>query len=218
MDEMLHHTRAVVRGSVRAHVVFDMPFMSYQASANEAVRNAGRALKEGGAQSIKFEGGARYAPLVSRLVDSGIPVMGHIGLGPQSVNAIGGYKAQGTDPGAADRLLEDAHALADAGVWGMVLERIPSELAAVVTREVRVPTVGIAAGPDCDGQVQVMHDLLGLDERFRPRHSGAYATLAGTIRDAFAAYAADVRAGTFPVEQHGVKASDILRAHLRGRS
>jgi 3-methyl-2-oxobutanoate hydroxymethyltransferase len=108
--------------------------------------------------------------------------------------------------------------LADAGVWGMVLERIPSELAAVVTREVRVPTVGIAAGPDCDGQVQVMHDLLGLDERFRPRHAGVYATLAGTIRDAFAAYAADVRAGTFPVEQHGVKGSDILRAHLRGRS
>ena len=215
MDEMLHHSRAVARGSSRAHVVFDMPFMSYQASANEAMRNAGRALKEGGAQSVKFEGGVRYAGLVARLVDAGVPVMGHIGLGPQSVNTIGGYKAQGTDPQSADRVLEDAHALAEAGVWGMVLERVPSELAALVTREVPVPTVGIAAGPDCDGQVQVMHDLLGLDERFRPRHAGEYATLAGTIRAAFAAYAADVRAGTFPEPRHGVQASDILRAHLR---
>lgn len=218
MDEMLHHSRAVARGSARAHIVFDMPFMSYQGSANEAVRNAGRALKEGGVQSVKFEGGARYAPLVARLVEGGVPVMGHVGLGPQSVHALGGYPARGTDPGSADRVIEDAIALADAGVWGLVLERVPSELAAVITRELRVPTIGIAAGPDCDGQVQVMHDLLGLDERFRPRHAGTYASLAAPIREAFQQYADDVRAGRFPQEKHGVKGSDILRAHLRSRS
>jgi 3-methyl-2-oxobutanoate hydroxymethyltransferase len=217
MDEMLHHTRAVVRGSARAHVVFDMPFMSYQASANEAMRNAGRALKESGAQSVKFEGGERYAPLVRRMVESGIAVMGHVGLGPQSSLALGGYPAMGTDPQSADQVIDDAEALAEAGAWALVLERVPSELATVISQRVRIPTIGIAAGAGCDGQVQVMHDLLGLDERFRPRHAGQYGALAATIREAFAAYAADVRAGTFPTEQHGVKTSDILRAHLRSR-
>ncbi len=217
MDEMLHHTRAVVRGSARAHVVFDMPFMSYQASANEAMRNAGRALKESGAQSVKFEGGARYAPLVRRMVESGIGVMGHVGLGPQSSLALGGYPAMGTDPSSADEVIADAEALADAGAYALVLERVPSELAAVISRRVRIPTIGIAAGAGCDGQVQVLHDLLGLDEHFRPRHAGVYATLAGTIREAIAAYAADVRSGRFPQEQHGVRTSDILRAHLKGR-
>lgn len=216
MDEMLHHTRAVLRGSERAHVVFDLPFGSYQASANEAVRNAARALKEGGAQSVKFEGGAEYAPLVRRLVGAGIPVMGHVGLGPQSVHALGGYPAIGTDPRSADQVIEDAEALADAGAWALVLERVPSELAAVVSRRIRIPTIGIAAGPHCDGQVQVMHDLLGLDERFRPRHAGHYGTLAATVRAAFAAYADDVRKGSFPEPQHGVKGNDILRAHLEG--
>jgi 3-methyl-2-oxobutanoate hydroxymethyltransferase len=216
MDEMLHHARAVVRGSERAHVVFDLPFGSYQASANEAIRNAARALKESGAQSVKFEGGATYAPLVRRMVAAGIPVMGHIGLGPQSVHALGGYPAIGTDPRSADQVITDAEALADAGAWSLVLERVPSELAAVVSRRVRIPTIGIAAGPDCDGQVQVMHDLLGLDERFRPRHAGDYGTLAATVRAAFAAYAADVREGTFPEPKHGVKGNDILRAHLEG--
>jgi 3-methyl-2-oxobutanoate hydroxymethyltransferase len=217
MDEMLHHTRAVVRGSARAHVVFDMPFMSYQASANEAMRNAGRALKESGAQSVKFEGGERYAPLVRRMVESGIAVMGHVGLGPQSSLALGGYPAMGTDPQSADQVIDDAEALVEAGAYALVLERVPSELATIISQRVRVPTIGIAAGAGCDGQVQVMHDLLGLDERFRPRHAGQYGALAATIREAFAAYAADVRAGTFPTEQHGVKTSDILRAHLRSR-
>jgi 3-methyl-2-oxobutanoate hydroxymethyltransferase len=216
MDEMLHHTRAVLRGSERAHVVFDLPFGSYQASANEAMRNAARALKEGGAQSVKFEGGAEYASLVRRMVGAGIPVMGHVGLGPQSVHALGGYPAIGTDPRSADQVIADAEALADAGAWALVLERVPSELAAVVSQRIRIPTIGIAAGPHCDGQVQVMHDLLGLDERFRPRHAGNYGTLAATVRAAFAAYAEDVRKGSFPEPQHGVKGNDILRAHLEG--
>jgi 3-methyl-2-oxobutanoate hydroxymethyltransferase len=217
MDEMLHHTRAVVRGSERAHVVLDMPFMSYQGGEDDAMRNAGRALKEGGAQSIKLEGGARLAPLVSRLVDAGIPVMGHVGLRPQSVNQVGGFVTQGRDVDSADQVIADAKALTEAGVYGMVLEKIPAELAAYITRVVAVPTIGIGSGAGCDGQVLVVHDALGYNDGFHPRHARKYLSLAGEIRDALKEYAGDVREGRFPSAEHSVSATAELAEHLRTR-
>ena len=215
MEEMLHHTRAVVRGSARAHVVLDMPFMSYQASEDEAVHNAGRALKEAGAQSVKFEGGARLAPLVARLVDAGVPVMGHIGLKPQSVNQVGGFFTQGKDIQSADLVIADALALADAGVYAMVLEKIPAELARYITRHVSVPTIGIGSGAECDGQVLVVHDALGFAEGFHPKHAKQYMALATPIREALGAYADDVRAGRFPALEQSVAATAELTEHLR---
>jgi 3-methyl-2-oxobutanoate hydroxymethyltransferase len=218
MDEMIHHCRAVVRGTERAHVVLDMPFMSYQTGEDDAVRNAGRAIKEGRAQSIKIEGGSSVAPLAARLVDIGVPVMGHIGLRPQAVNQLGGFRAQGTDAHAADLVIADAVALAAAGVYAMVLEKIPAELAAYITAHVPVPTIGIGSGPECDGQVLVMHDMLGMDEGFHPRHSKRYAELAGVIRSAVSSYADDVRERRFPAAEQSVAASTELRDHLRSRS
>lgn len=218
MDDMIHHCRAVVRGSERAHVVLDMPFMSYQTGEDDAIRNAGRAIKEALAQSVKIEGGARMVPIAARLVDIGIPVMGHIGLQPQSVNQVGGFKTQGTDAASADTLIADAESLAAAGVYAMVLEKIPAELAAYVTRAVRVPTIGIGSGPSCDGQVLVAHDMLGMDARFHPKHSKAYASLAGVIREAIGEFAADVREERFPAAEHSVAASDALREHLKARA
>jgi 3-methyl-2-oxobutanoate hydroxymethyltransferase len=218
MDEMIHHCRAVVRGTERAHVVLDMPFMSYQTGEDDAVRNAGRAIKEGRAQSIKIEGGSSVAPLAARLIDIGVPVMGHIGLRPQAVNQLGGFRAQGTDAQAADIVIADAVALAGAGVYAMVLEKIPAELAAYITAHVSVPTIGIGSGPDCDGQVLVMHDMLGMDDGFHPRHSKRYAELAGAIRSAVSSYADDVRARRFPAAEQSVAASAELRDHLRSRS
>lgn len=217
MDAMVHHTRAVVRGSTRAHVVLDMPFMSYQASEDDAVRNAGRALKEGGAQSVKFEGGARLAPLVARLVDAGVPVMGHIGLKPQSVNQVGGFLTQGRDIASADAVIRDALALAAAGVYAMVLEKIPAELAGFISEQVSVPTIGIGSGARCDGQVLVVNDALGFNDEFRPRHAKQYLSLAGSIRGALAEYAGDVRDGRFPAREHAVPASAELAEHLRKR-
>jgi 3-methyl-2-oxobutanoate hydroxymethyltransferase len=217
MDEMIHHCRAVIRGSQRAHVVLDMPFMSYQTGEDDAVRNAGRAIKEGGAQSIKIEGGSRLAPLAARLVDAGVPVMAHIGLQPQSVNQLGGFRAQGTDAKSADAVINDAVTLAEAGVYAMVLEKIPSELAEYITRHVPVPTIGIGSGPHCDGQVLVTHDMLGMDDGFHPKHSRRYVTLATIIRDAISEYADDVRTGRFPGPEHSVAANEELRAHLRNR-
>ncbi|HYV97537.1 MAG TPA: 3-methyl-2-oxobutanoate hydroxymethyltransferase [Gemmatimonadaceae bacterium] len=217
MDEMLHHTRAVVRGSERAHVVLDMPFMSYQTGEDDAMRNAGRALKEAGASSIKLEGGSRLAPLVSRLVDSGVPVMGHIGLQPQSVNQVGGFVTQGRDTHAADVIIADAIALADAGAYAMVIEKVPVELAEYITKRVPVPTIGIGCGPHCDGQVLVVHDALGFNDGFHPRHAKQYLSLAGPIRDALTAYVAEVRDGRFPAEEHAVHANAQLAAHLKER-
>lgn len=218
MDEMIHHCRAVIRGTQRAHVVLDMPFMSYQAGEDEAVRNAGRAIKEAHAQSVKLEGGARLAPLVARLVDIGIPVMGHVGLRPQSVNQTGGFRAQGTDAAAADTVIEDARAIAAAGAYAIVLEKIPAELAAYITSHVPVPTIGIGSGPDCDGQVLVLHDMLGMDDGFHPKHSKRYAELAGTIRSAISSYADDVRGRRFPGAEQSVAANADVREHLRRRS
>jgi 3-methyl-2-oxobutanoate hydroxymethyltransferase len=200
MEEMVHHTKAVARGTHRAHVLADMPFLSYQVSDEDALRNAGRLLKEGGAQSVKLEGGIQVADTVRRIVEAGIPVMGHLGLTPQSINQLGGYKIQGKTPKAAVRLINDAVALEQAGAYAVVLECVPVHLAKAITDRVAIPTIGIGAGPDCDGQVQVFHDLLGLYQEFHPKHARRYAEVGETIRDAVRTYAEDVRAGRFPTE------------------
>src|SRR5215470_13860079 len=198
LDEMAYHCRAVVRGVRRAHVVGDMPFMTYQSSIDQGMQNAGKLIKEGGCHSVKLEGGAVHAELVSRLVSAGIPVMGHIGLTPQSFHQLGGFKVQGRDPGGRERLLDDARTLEDAGVYSIVLEAIPSDIAREITATVSVPTIGIGAGVACDGQVLVSYDMLGMDESFKPRFVRRYATLGATIKDAVAHYVTDVRGGAFP--------------------
>jgi len=198
LDEMTYHCRAVVRGVRRAHVVGDMPFMTYQASIEQAMTNAGRLMKDGGVGSIKLEGGAQHAELVHRLVAAGIPVMGHIGLTPQSYHQLGGFKVQGRDPGGRDRLLADARALEDAGAYAIVLEAIPADIAREITATISVPTIGIGAGVDCDGQVLVSYDMLGMDESFKPRFVRRYATLGATIKDAVGRYVSEVRGGEFP--------------------
>ena len=201
MEEMLHHVKAVVRGTHRAHIVADMPFMSYQADPQEALRNAGRMLKEGGAQSVKLEGGQHVAETVRVLVSSGIPVMGHLGLTPQSVNQFGGYKVQGKTQAGAEKLVDDAVALEQAGAYAMVLETIPAQLAQVITDKVSVPTIGIGAGPHCDGQVQVFHDMLGLFTDFVPRHAKRYAQVGEVVKEAVSQYVTEVQDGAFPTER-----------------
>lgn len=201
MEDMLHHIKPVVRGTRTVHVVADMPFMSYQASPTEALHNAGRMLKEGGAQSVKLEGGARSAETVRVLVEAGIPVMGHIGLTPQSINQLGGYKIQGKTPAAAVRLLNDAMALQEAGAYAIVLEGVPVHVAEIITQKLDIPTIGIGAGPKTDGQVQVWHDLLGLFTDFQPKHARQYANLGAIIKDAIRTYADEVRSGAFPTEK-----------------
>ncbi|RMH36790.1 MAG: 3-methyl-2-oxobutanoate hydroxymethyltransferase, partial [Deltaproteobacteria bacterium] len=198
LEESIYHTRAVARGARRAHIVGDMPFLSYQTSIPEALRNAGRMIKEGGAHAVKLEGGAQHAELVSRLVHIGIPVMGHIGLTPQSYHQLGGFKVQGRGAGQADQLVADAHALEDAGAYAVVLEGIPREVAARITAELSIPTIGIGAGPDCDGQVLVIYDLLGMDDSFKPKFVRRYEHFALRIRTAVAAFCEDVRQGAFP--------------------
>ncbi len=200
LDEVIYHTRAVARGATRAHIVGDMPFMSYQTSLEAALLSAGRLVKEGGAHSVKLEGGAQHAELVSRLVAVGIPVMGHLGLTPQSFHQLGGFKVQGRDPGAAERLLEDALTLERAGAYAIVLEGIPAEVAAQITAALTIPTIGIGAGVGCDGQVLVIYDLLGMNDSFKPRFVRTYEKLATRIRTAADAYVADVRDGNFPGE------------------
>ena len=202
IDEMIYHCRAVVRGTRRAQVVGDLPFMSYQASDDDGVRNAGRLLKEGGVQSVKLEGGERVCPLVHRLVSGGIPVMGHLGLTPQSINAFGGYRIQGRGRDAGERVLADALALQDAGAYALVLEGVPWPLAKRVTEALEIPTVGIGAGAHCDGQVLVIYDLLGMDPDFRPTFVKTYDDLHGRITEAVGAYRDDVREGRFPTEKH----------------
>ncbi len=203
VDEMLHHTRAVTRGTARALVVADMPFMSYQASEAEAIANAGRFIKEAGAGAVKIEGGAFRAPLVRTLVANGIPVLGHIGLTPQSLKATGGYRVEGRTPEAAAGLLEDALALEAAGVFALVLECMPPAVAETITARLAVPTIGIGAGPGCDGQILVTHDMLGLFADFTPRFVKRYATLGETMRQAFDAYKAEVETRVFPGPEHG---------------
>lgn len=202
MEEMLMLTRAVTRGAVRPLVVADMPFGSFQVSDETAVSNAIRFVKEAGADAVKIEGAGTMLSRVRALTGAGIPVMGHIGLTPQSATMLGGFKAQGRSAEQARRLLEDAIALEEAGCFSVVLECVPPAVAARITRELRIPTIGIGAGADCDGQVLVWHDLLGLYDGTSPRFVRRYAELAGIVRDALEGYAADVRTGAFPAEEH----------------
>ena len=200
VDDIVNASAAVVRGTTRPLIVADMPFLSYQIDAETALRNAARLIQEGGAQAVKLEGGKSVAPIVGRLADAGVAVMGHIGLTPQHVNQLGGYRVQGKSEFAANQIVEDALALQEAGAFAIVLELIPVELAKKITQALDIPTIGIGAGTHCDGQVQVFHDMLGLDPDFRPRHSGKYADLAPVIQDALERYGDDVRAGTFPTD------------------
>ncbi len=202
MEEMLHHTAAVARGAQHAMVVADMPFMSYQVSTEQALANAGRFLKQAGADAVKIEGGAFRAPMIQALINNGMPVMGHIGLTPQSIRTFGGYKVQGRTLPEAARLKEDALALDAAGVFTLVLECVPRDLAAEITRAVSVPTIGIGAGPDCDGQILVMHDILGMYGDFQPKFVKRYAELGKLMREAFAAYKDEVQSGRFPDPEH----------------
>ena len=203
LDQMIYHGAAVRRGSKHALVFVDLPFLSYQVSIEEAVRNAGRVLQETGAHGVKLEGGEPMAETVLALTRIGIPVMGHLGLTPQSVHQLGGYRVQGREPAAADRLRSDAQTIQSAGACSMVLELVPAPLAAEVSRSLAVPTIGIGAGPGCDGQVLVLHDMLGLNEGFAPRFLKRYADLAGEVRRAASAFASDVRAGRYPGKEHG---------------
>ncbi|MCL2150292.1 MAG: 3-methyl-2-oxobutanoate hydroxymethyltransferase [Dehalococcoidia bacterium] len=203
IEVMLHHTRAVSRGVQKAMVIGDLPFLSYHLNAEQALASAGRFLQEAGAQAIKLEGGVNVADKVSRIVECGIPVMGHIGLTPQSVNQLGGFKAQGKTAMDAHRLLEDAQALAAAGAFAVVLEAIPAELAKIITQQIDIPTIGIGAGPSCDGQVQVLSDILGMSET-PPRHSKAYAHFNELTAQAVKDYAAEVAAGTFPTAKESL--------------
>lgn len=209
MEEMLHHVRAVVRAQPKALVIADMPFLSYQASSDDAMRNAGRLLKEGGATAVKLEGGERVASTVERLVSAGIPVMGHLGLTPQSVNEIGGFRVQARQADAARTLLEDAVRLQEAGAFSLVLELVPSEVSRAVSQALRIPTIGIGAGPECDGEVQVFHDLLGLFDWFIPKHTRRYAEVGTTIREALGRYVQEVRDGAFPAEENTFHQRDL---------
>ena len=198
MDDMVHHTKAVARGSKKAHIVSDMPFMSFNVSVDETLRNASRLIQEGGAQSVKLEGGKLISDQVKRLVSSGIPVMGHIGLTPQSILNIGGYKVQGKIKTEALKILDDAKSLEENGAYAIVLELMPAPLAKLITDEVTVPTIGIGAGPFCDGQVQVFHDIMGLYPKFVPKHTRQYLNLCVDIEKALRTYLTEVKEGSFP--------------------
>jgi len=213
LEEALHHTKAVRRGVQRALVVADMPYGSYHGDLNEALRNAIRFVKEAGAEAVKIEGGERRLELIARLTEAEIPVMGHVGLTPQSVNALGGYRVQGKTPGGAEQVLRDARAVEAAGAFSIVLEATPRELAAEITRSARIPTIGIGAGPDCDGQILVLHDMLGLTFREAPKFARQYANLGETILEAVKEYCADVQSGSFPSDAESYHSS----ASVKGR-
>ncbi len=201
VDDIIRHTQAVVRGSKRALIVADLPFGSFQVSPQETMATAVRIMKEAGPQAVKLEGGVRSAPAVRLLVEAGIPVMGHVGMTPQSVNAFGGFKVQGKTEAAARALLADVAALEEAGAFAVVLELVPAELARIVTERATIPTIGIGAGPHCDGEVQVVHDILGLFPDFTPRHARRFAEVGTVVRDAVTAFMGEVRERTFPTEQ-----------------
>ena len=211
LDEALHHTKAVRRGVARALVVADMPYGSYHGDISESLRNAMRFVKEAGAEAVKIEGGERRLELIARLTEAEIPVMGHIGLTPQSVNALGGYRVQGKTPNAAEQVLRDARAVEAAGAFSIVLEAIPRELAAEITKAVRIPTIGIGAGPDCDGQVLVLHDLLGLTFQNPPKFARRYANVGEAISKAVREYCADVESGRFPTDAESYHAPENVK-------
>ena len=205
MEDMIHHTKAVARGAKNSLVVADMPFMSYQTSVYDAVFNAGRLIKEGRAQAVKLEGGVEVADHIGAIVKASIPVMGHIGLTPQSVNAFGGFKVQGKSEEAAKKLIEDALAVERAGAFAVVMEGVPSKLAAIVTEKLSIPTIGIGAGDKCDGQILVYQDMLGMFNDFTPKFVKKYENLGDRMRNAFATYIEEVKNGSFPSEEHGFK-------------
>lgn len=203
LDQVIYHCRCVAKGSARAHLVADLPFMTYQVSPEQALENAGRMLSAGQVQSVKLEGGVAVAETVRRIVSCGIPVMGHVGLTPQSVHAMGGFRVQGRSDEDAQRVLDDALAIEAAGAWSIVLEGIPSELAERITERLTIPTIGIGAGPACDGQVLVCNDILGLDLSFSPRFVKRYARLEETVVGAVRTFVEEVRGGSFPGPEHG---------------
>ena len=208
MEDMLHHTKAVARAVTNSLLIADLPFMSYQTSVHDAMRNAGRLIKEGNAQAVKLEGGKEVCPQIRAIVDASIPVMAHIGLTPQSVNAFGGFKVQGKEEESARKILEDAKAVEQAGAFAVVLECIPAKLAALVTDSIGIPTIGIGAGPHCDGQVLVCQDMLGMTEDFTPKFVKNYGQLNLRMRKAFADYVDDVRQGSFPAPEHTFSIAD----------
>ena len=215
MDVMIHHSRAVVRGTEHALIIGDMPFMTYHISVEDALRNAARFMQEAGTQAVKLEGGVTVADKVKRMVECGIPVMGHIGLTPQSVNQFGGHKVQGKSVEVAKRLLDDALALEQAGAFAVVLESVPARLAALITERVSIPTIGIGAGPGCDGQVQVINDLLGLFSEFVPKHAKQYAKLLDIMTKAIGEYQTEVKAGVFPTKEHSYIIDSSVLEELR---
>src|SRR5712664_3784262 len=212
VEEMLHHTRAVRRGTRRALVVADMPYGSYHTDLSESLHNAMRFVKEAGAEAVKVEGGERRLELISRLTEAEIPVMGHVGLTPQSVNALGGYRVQGKTADAAEHLIRDARAVDAAGAIAVVLEAVPRELAAQITRELRIPTIGIGAGPDCDGQILVVHDMLGLTFDQTPKFARKYANVGEIISSAVLTYCEDVRSGNFPSDRESYHSGSSNKA------
>ncbi len=215
LDHIIYHCQIVMRVTTHPFVVGDMPFMSYNVSPEQAIHNAARLMQEGRVNAVKMEGGEYLAPTIARIVQSGIPVMGHVGLTPQSVNKLGGMRLQGKDVESARQVLRDAKAVQDAGAFAIVLEAIPAPLAKIVTEKLVIPTIGIGAGPDCDGQVQVFHDLVGLFEEFVPRHAKQYVQLAPLIRDAISSYVAEVEAKQFPDEGHSFSMKEDILAVLQ---
>jgi len=209
MEQMIYHCSAVTRTAARAHVVGDLPFMSYQTSTADAVRNAGRLISEGGVAAVKLEGGAEFAEAIAQITRASIPVMGHLGLTPQSVHRMGGFVVQGRDEQTARRILNDAIALEQAGCYALVLEGMPLELARAITEKLSIPTIGIGAGPHCDGQVLVCYDLLGMNPDFRPKFVKQYANLHQSIQEAARSFFAEVRSEVFPAEEHSFKAKPI---------
>lgn len=218
LDDMIYHTRAVVRATSKALIILDLPFMTYTISPEQALTNAARAMQQGGASAVKMEGGAHTAPTVARIVSDGIPVMAHIGLTPQSFYQLGGWRIQGRNVESAQRLIDDALALEQAGAFAIVLETIPAPLAKDITARLHIPTIGIGAGADCDGQVQVFHDLLGFNEDFLPKHAKRYANLSQVIKDAIASYSREVHDGTFPAEANSFGMDEATLLALYGGS
>ena len=218
LDDIVYHAKAVRRGASRTHVVADLPFLTYHIDTGRAIENAGRLLQEGGADSVKLEGGQEIAERAAAIVRAGIPVMGHIGLTPQSAGALGGFKVQGRDVVSARKILADAQAMSDAGAYALVVEVIPAELGGMITASVPIPTIGIGAGAACDGQVLVAHDMLGLQERIIGRFAKVYANVGDDVRGAFTSFAEEVRSGTFPDEEHSYGMAKDVIAQLRESS
>lgn len=216
MNMMLHHTKAVVRGTEKALIVGDLPFLTYNLDQRQALENAGRFLQEAGAQAVKLEGGVEIAATVRNLTRNGIPVMGHIGLTPQSVHQLGGYRVQGRSSRAAERLLGDAQALEEAGAFAIVLEVVPSLLAELITQRASIPTIGIGAGPNCDGQVQVFHDMLGWNTDFTPKHAKRYVEIAEITRGAISSFINEVQSGAFPTDEQSFTMDEDVIKDLKG--